>query len=191
MSNGTDLQLRTARLELIAATAALAMLETRGPAELASALECALPESWPPPLNDENSQRWFLDMLKRDPASVGWGLWYLVRNEAGAPRHLIGNGGFKGRPTSGACEIGYSLVPLHHGRGYATEAARALVDWAFLHPEVDCVAAETLPELSASIRVIEKCGMRFVGEGTPEEGQKTVHYELTRTEFIERQTRST
>jgi hypothetical protein len=78
---------------------------------------------------------------------------------------------------NGACEIGYSLVPAHHCRGYAKEPAKALLGWVFGHAEVVCVAAETLSELSASLRVMEKRGMRFVG---PEEGPPTVHMSCCR-----------
>ena len=184
MSKRHDLRIRTARLELIAATLELTDLELRGVGNLIGELNCDPPEDWPPPLNDENSQRWFLGMLEREPAAAGWGLWYIVRDEPGAPRVLIGNGGFKGRPAEGSCEIGYSLLPAHQRRGYATETARALVNWAFEHPEVHRVLAETLPELTSSIRVMEKCGMRFVGDGVAEEGQRTVRYQIARAESV-------
>jgi len=174
------LQLRTARLELIAASSQLADLEWRDVPNLARELGCAPPESWPPPLNDEDSQRWFREMLQRHPDAVGWGLWYLVRTEHGKVRVLIGNAGFKGQPANGGCEIGYSLLSVFEGFGYATEAAQALISWAFQHPAVNRVSAETLPELARSIRVIEKCGMRYIGAGKPEEGHATLRYELSR-----------
>lgn len=180
--NANDLRLQTSRLELIAGTLEFGRIENHSIADLAKALRCAVPASWPPPLHDEQSQRWYLEMLERDPRAVGWALWYIVRDECEASRQLIGSGGFKGRPQNGVCEIGYSLLPAHHQRGYATEAALSLIAWAFGHSEVDKVLAETLPELTASIRVMEKCGMRFIGDGKPEQGQQTVRYEVTRTD---------
>jgi [ribosomal protein S5]-alanine N-acetyltransferase len=180
MPECNTLRLRTARLELIAATFALADLEWRDAGGFARELRCATPESWPPPLNDENSQRWFREMLQECADAVGWGLWYLVRNEDGKARVLIGNAGFKGRPANGGCEIGYSLLSVYEGCGYATEAARALISWAFQHPAVNRVSAETLPELARSIRVMEKCGMQYIGAGKPEEGHTTLRYELSR-----------
>ncbi len=186
MSNEYPLRVRTARLELVAGTLELANLEIENISRLAEALECPPPASWPPPLNDEHSQRWYLAMLKREPQSTGWALWYILRLGTG-PRELIGSAGFKGRPQNGACEIGYSVLPPHHGCGYATEAAAALVAWAFAHREIESVTAETLPGLTASIRVMEKCGMRFVGDGNPEEGQRTVRYAITRNELRVRQ----
>jgi RimJ/RimL family protein N-acetyltransferase len=51
------------------------------------------------------------------------------------------------------------------------------VNWAFGHPEVERVIAHTLPELRASIRVLEKTGFAFRGPGA-EEG--TILFELVR-----------
>ncbi len=94
MANGM-LHLCTPRLELIAATLELAELESHGVARLAHKLGCAAPASWPPPLNDENSQRWFREMLQNDSEMVGWVLWYVVRNEPRQERVLMGNAGSK------------------------------------------------------------------------------------------------
>ena len=174
------LTLRTPRLDLIAATAESTTLEMQDIAAFASALDVVPPASWPPPLHDAGSQAWYLDLLQQDDA-VGWGLWYLVvpRNE----RQLVGTVGFKGKPRGGSCEIGYSVLPGFEGFGYATEAARCLIEWAFEHPEIEQLTAETLPDLAGSIRVMEKCGMRFVGEGTPEGDVRTVRYAISRAEF--------
>ena len=112
-----------------------------------------------------------------------------VRPRAHAAREghgpqLVGTVGFKGKPRDGSCEIGYSVLLGFEGFGYATEAARRLIEWAFEHPEIEAVAAETLPDLAGSIRVMEKCGMRFVGEGTPEGDVRTVRYAVSRAEFV-------
>jgi ribosomal-protein-alanine N-acetyltransferase len=174
------LTLRTTRLELIAATAESTTLEIRDIAAFASALDVAPPRSWPPPLHDAGSQAWYLDLLQQDDA-VGWGLWYLVVPQN--VRQLVGTVGFKGKPRDGSCEIGYSMLAGSEGLGYATEAARRLIEWAFGHPEIEQVTAETLPDLARSLRVMEKCGMRFVGEGAPEGDIRTVRYAVSRAEF--------
>ena len=59
-------------------------------------------------------------------------------------------------------ELGFSFDPTHQGNGYATEAARALVDWAFgvgFHR----VYGRLEPRNVASARVLEKLGMRHEG----------------------------
>jgi RimJ/RimL family protein N-acetyltransferase len=47
-------------------------------------------------------------------------------------------------------------MEAHQRRGYASEYVKALVEWAFAHPEIERVVAHTLPELAPSIRVLEK-----------------------------------
>jgi RimJ/RimL family protein N-acetyltransferase len=101
------------------------------------------------------------------------------------PRELIGLCGFKTQPENGVVEVGYSLVPAFQRQGYCTEAIRALIARAFTHASVQRVAAETLPHMRASLRVMEKCGMRYVGTGAEEEGMPTVRYEVNRAEFLE------
>jgi [ribosomal protein S5]-alanine N-acetyltransferase len=68
-------------------------------------------------------------------------------------------------------EIAYSISEPWRGRGFATEAAVALRDFAGCQPEVRCVLAHTLPETGASCRVLTKAGFRWAGEHCdPEDG---------------------
>jgi len=77
---------------------------------------------------------------------------------------IVGTCGFKGPPTDGVVEIAYAIEPEHEGNGYATEAAQALVGFAFSRGEVCLIRAHTLPEGASSKRVLVKCGFRYVGE---------------------------
>jgi [ribosomal protein S5]-alanine N-acetyltransferase len=85
---------------------------------------------------------------------------------------VIGSCGYKGPPgADGVVEIAYGVDPAHRGRGYATEAARALVAFAFGSGSVRLVLAHTLPESNASTAVLRKCGFTWVGEVVdPENG---------------------
>jgi RimJ/RimL family protein N-acetyltransferase len=85
---------------------------------------------------------------------------------------IIGSAGFKGPPDGdGRVEIGYGIVPDYQGRGYATEAAAALVAFALADNQVKLIRAHTLPTPNASTRVLEKCGFRRLGEiADPEDG---------------------
>ena len=153
------LRLTTTRLELVAGTVALAKAEIGDLPALARLLDVPPPMHWPPPLNDEHSQKFFLDsLLNAAPSHAGWYLWYCLRRE---PRALLGSAGFKGIPGNGLVEIGYSMLEEHQRNGYCTEAVRALIGWAFRHPEVNMVIAHTLPGLLPSIRVMEKCDLVF------------------------------
>jgi RimJ/RimL family protein N-acetyltransferase len=153
------LQLLTERLELIAATAEIARAAYGDRPRFAALLGASVSAEWPPPLT-EDVQEFTALALEGNPDLPGWLAWYFVER---SERILIGQGGFKGRPNEhGGAEIGYSLVPSFQGRGYGTEAAGGLIDWAFGHDEVKLVIAETLPHLTQSIRVMEKNGMRFL-----------------------------
>lgn len=60
-------------------------------------------------------------------------------------------------------ELGYVLARPHWGHGFATEAARVVVDWALSRPEIHRVWAVCDVENSASARVLEKIGMEREG----------------------------
>jgi RimJ/RimL family protein N-acetyltransferase len=60
-------------------------------------------------------------------------------------------------------EIGWVFHPIHQGRGYATEAAQALLRYAFVNLQSHRVIATCQPENPASYRVMEKIGMNREG----------------------------
>jgi len=113
------------------------------------------------------------DWLARLHASTADDPWTnsfaIVQRQSGA---RIGTCGFKGPPgIGGVVEIAYGVDVEHQGRGYATEAAEALVAVAFDDERVHRVRAHTLPEANGSTRVLTKCGFRCVGEVVdPEDG---------------------
>jgi [ribosomal protein S5]-alanine N-acetyltransferase len=76
----------------------------------------------------------------------------------------VGIGSFKGPPVDGAVEIAYAIVPEHQSRGFATAAARAMVEFAFRSGAVQSVRAHTLPDGNASQRVLQKAGFQYVGD---------------------------
>lgn len=77
---------------------------------------------------------------------------------------VVGSCMFKGPPTNGVVEIAYGIAADQQGKGYATEAAMALVRYAFASGEVSLVRAHTLPDSAASKRVLAKSGFQHVGE---------------------------
>jgi ribosomal-protein-alanine N-acetyltransferase len=58
-------------------------------------------------------------------------------------------------------EVGYLFAADCWGKAYATEAARAALDYGFTELDLDRIVAITRPENLASQRVLEKIGMRF------------------------------
>ena len=96
------------------------------------------------------------------------GFW-VIENASG---EIIGGAGFKGAPDGeGVVEIAYGIVPSRESRGYATEAARALIHFAANEPRVRTIRAHTRPEPNASTRVLTKCGFVHIGQTVdPEDG---------------------
>lgn len=137
----------------------MAEADLQNSSELSVLLNATLPASWPPPLNDENSKRWLVDLLAAHPGAVGWAMWYFILDDGA--RTVIGNGGFKGEPVNGLVEIGYSIVPEFQKLGYATEAVGELIAWAFRHEDVHRIIAETFPSFEPSKALLRKLGFRL------------------------------
>lgn len=169
----------TERLRLVPATPETTRAALAGPDALGAALDVLVPPTWPPEYLDEGSLRYTLERLAEGRAQQGWWLHFIVLKGDGTGGTLIGSSGYKGPPAEGTVEVGYGIVSDHRRRGYAAEATRGLMGKAFAVAEVRRVIAETLPELLPSIGVLEKCGFRFIGEGS-EPG--VIRYELTRAE---------
>lgn len=111
--------------------------------------------------------------LTATPVSVdelAWDGYFVIDAQS---RDVVGSCAFKGEPTAdGTVEIAYFTYPGFEGEGYATAMAAKLCALAGTSPAVKLIIAHTLPEASASTRVLEKCGMTFVGEvNDPEDGR--------------------
>ena len=176
------LELLTERLNLIAGTADIFRAGIDDRQLIGEKLEAIVPDSWVPEHYEQHVLDFFADLLAKHPDSRGWTLWYMVlRDEVKRERLIIGNAGFKGLPDSGGTvEIGYSVLPEYQRAGYASEAVAGLIAWAFSHPQVERVIAETYPELTPSKRVLEKNGFGYIGNGSEE---RVIRYELTRKNY--------
>jgi len=154
----SDSTIQTTRLELrpLPSAAAAALPDDRETA--AHLLGVSVPPEWP--------QAELLDVLPSQAAAAHgeerFGVWVIVERES---RTVIGDIGFIGPPgDEGTVEIGFSVIPDRRGRGYATEAARALVDWALRQPGVGSVVAGCDNENVPSIRTLERIGFVCLGE---------------------------
>lgn len=88
--------------------------------------------------------------------------WLLVIT---ADRFGAGLIGFKGIPDDyGEVEIGYGIDPGYRRKGFTTEAARTLIDWALEQPACLAVTAWSDKDNQASARVLEKVGMTMAKE---------------------------
>ena len=180
--------IHTARLDLIVASEAPLRAELESPFALAASLACDVPASWPPEFYDADAVRYSLGWLREHPAEAEWGFYYFLEREStGARPVLVGAGGFKGPPDKdGVVELGYAIVLERRRRGYATEATRGMLAFAFASPRVATVIGQTLRSLAASIGVLERSGFEFAGAGDDPHappGEQVIRYAITRDQY--------
>jgi RimJ/RimL family protein N-acetyltransferase len=152
----------TPRLELVPMTLEMVEAVMLGDRERAEqAASASLPPAWP---NRDLIERAFtasLEAVRADPEKRLWGDRLLIAREGS--RRVLGSVVFHGRPDDGVAEIGYGVEEASQRIGLATEATGACVEWALAQESVVAVQATTMPWHRASLRVIEKIGMRKVG----------------------------
>ncbi len=165
--------IRTPRLALISLTLEMVRATLQGKAVLAERLGLRVPDEWPGP--DFEDILLLIEMeLERDPERSVWERTIVHT----ADRILIGGIGCKGRPDhTGMVEIGYNIVPAYQRQGYASEAARGLVEWLWEQPDVRRITADCRPDNAGSIRVLEGLGMVRVASASDD---ALLHWELRR-----------
>lgn len=101
-----------------------------------------------------------------DPWKDGFAVVHIEDNT------VIGFCSFTGPPGADEMvEIAYGVAPGYQNRGHATEAARELIAFATASGRVRTIYAHTLPQDSASTRVLTKCGFTLRGQvAHPEDG---------------------
>jgi ribosomal-protein-alanine N-acetyltransferase len=144
----------TPRLQLVldSTDAVLARIDAMSPADRA-----------------EVSPEWLARMRASAPSAWTHGFTAVER----ATRTAVGGCAFKGPPDAdGVVEIAYGIEPAHRGRGYAQEAAAALVEFALgADAGARRVIAHTRPENGPSPSVLRRSGFVHVGEVVdPEDG---------------------
>jgi RimJ/RimL family protein N-acetyltransferase len=77
---------------------------------------------------------------------------------------FIGWCGLKARPERDEIDLGYRFIKSSWGQGYATEAAFASLNYGFEKLGLKRIVGRAMPENGASLRVLEKCNMIYVGE---------------------------
>lgn len=123
--------IRTERLGLLSGTTPVLDAGLKGRAALSQILDIEISKSWPPPLYDAHAISWMLGRLQDDEVFEKWGFRYFVRRQESGRGVAVGARGFKGPPSAdGSVEIGYSVLPEFQRHGFATEAARGLLQRA-------------------------------------------------------------
>lgn len=93
-----------------------------------------------------------------DYKKYGYGRWSTILKES---NEVIGYCGLKYLEDIHETDLGYRWKQQHWGKGYATEAGRACLQYGFKNLGLEQIVAQVLAENIASVRVLEKLGMTY------------------------------
>ncbi len=167
------------RIRLINGDEKLLQTILKGDPYLSQELKLTIPKKW-----SEFGKEIFeftLEALKANPSEGKWLVYLPIETDS---KTLIGTCGYKGGPDEeGMVEIGYEVAEDFRNQGYATEITELLVRLAFADDRVRKIQAHTLAEKNASVRVLEKCGFKFVKEFMEEEDGLVWKWERPRSTY--------
>jgi RimJ/RimL family protein N-acetyltransferase len=115
-------------------------------------------------------------------ALYGMGRWTVhikSNNELKSNNEFIGWCGLKYIKETDEVDLGYRFKENYWGKGYGFEAAKATLDYGFNNLQLKKITATVLPENIASRKIMEKCGMQFMGEVTDKDNWLVKKYELS------------
>lgn len=106
----------------------------------------------------DDTRQLVTDLLGRSPFAPDGTGWWLLRGRSTGD--VIGDVVLQPVPRPGGeIEVGWHLARNHWGGGYATEAARRILDHAFETLGLDAVVADIALQNTRSIAVAERLGM--------------------------------
>ncbi len=88
----------------------------------------------------------------------GFGRWAVVEKST---NNFLGWCGLKYSPALDEYDIGYRFLKKHWGKGFATESAAACMEAGFYKFNIQSIVGRAMPENLASIKVLEKIGLKF------------------------------
>jgi [ribosomal protein S5]-alanine N-acetyltransferase len=148
--------------------------------EAASLLRIELPEEFP-----SQGEKGFLGLrlrqMREDEQFRTWCPHAVVLGGL-----MIGHAGYHGPPginstqSPDAVEFGYRIFPPYRGRGYATEAARRLMDLAEERAGIRHFVLSVGPDNEPSLAIVRKLGFVRTGERMDEEDGLELVFEVTR-----------
>lgn len=137
--------------------------------------------NYPEPFDKDKVRLW-IEQNQQRYVSYGYGLWAVILKETG---ELIGDCGLTIQNINGVLlpEIGYHINKRYWRRGYGSEAAAAVRDWAFENTDHGRLYSYMRSTNTASFSTAESNGMRRIKEYECETNGTVYVYEITRTEW--------
>lgn len=106
----------------------------------------------------------------------GYGNYVICHKEEG---HKMGTCGLFNRPGLEGVDIGFALLPQFEGKGYGYESSVAIMEFARNSLKLKKLSAIVLPENQASVRLIEKLGLKFIKKvQLPDDPEQLDYYEI-------------
>lgn len=146
-------RIETARLKLVP-------LDARWTADLWRLHNHPIVVDWlfpngPPTAEEEQRRVGRYEALWRER---GYGIFAVLDKES---ENFVGRAGPFVTPETGRIEIAWTISPLVHAKGFATEAAEASIEFTFAQSSLDKLDCYLRPDNAASRRVAEKLGFRY------------------------------
>jgi ribosomal-protein-alanine N-acetyltransferase len=114
-----------------------------------------------PMTNVEHAKKVLVEIILPQYALYNHGRW-AVHLKPGL--EFIGWSGLKYIPERDEIDLGYRFMKKFWGKGYATESAYACLQYGFQRLNMQRIIGRALPGNRGSIRVLENCGMQYLGE---------------------------
>lgn len=108
-----------------------------------------------------------------------FGIWAVIHKDSGK---IIGRCGLGFLQNTPEVELGYVFDKSYWNMGIATEASRATLKYGFLEVKLDKIVAIAIPQNIASVRVIQKVGMKYQ-KNARYYGHDVVYYVISRSQW--------
>ncbi len=110
----------------------------------------------------------------------GYGRWAVIHQ---ANHEFIGWCGLKYDSALNETDIGFRFFEEQWNKGFATESARACIDYGFKNLNLETIIGRAISENKASINVLEKTGLKFVSEFRFSPDHQGVIYKIENKEW--------
>ena len=127
----------------------------------------------------EDAERYITHGPAKSYRDNGFGLLLVTEREQGTP---IGICGLLKRENLDHPDLGFAFLPEYTGKGYAYEASIAVLNYGQESLKIDTVAAITLQENIASVKLLEKLGFLFTGKTRSDDGREELYLFIRKRE---------
>ncbi|MDH3650535.1 MAG: GNAT family N-acetyltransferase [Saprospiraceae bacterium] len=124
----------------------------------------------------------FINRINEGIKEGNWYYWGIVTKQASLFVGTICLWNFS--PDLQTAEVGYELLPAHHGKGIMMEALTKVVEFGFNTLSLQSIDAYTHADNKASTRLLEKCSFEYSEAGSPPDEHTCQHYVLTRPKWM-------